>query len=201
MKIDQLLVLLVLTIALWGCSSTPAGPYGYTASYFEARSLCDDAGPADNQQIERFMQFYNQLSNAPVKQHIADIYAPDIYFNDTLVTLTSRDSLASHLQATADNLERMSVTLLDVLQPMTSKGHEAAPQSQAIYLLWEMEAQFSLLGKKRLSHTLGISQLCFNDQGLVIFHQDFWDSSQGLDQHLPLLGPPTRWLRQHSTPH
>ena len=65
------------------------------------------------------------------------------------------------------------------------------------FLLWFMETRFSILGSERDVRTIGVSHLRFDDQGKVIFHQDFWDSSQGLDQQLPILGGFSRWLREH----
>ena len=100
--------------------------------------------------------------------------------------MTERDQLAEHLQATAEGLNSMSLTVNHIIK-----------DGSDVYLRWVMEARFSLLGSERLSRTIGISQLRFNAQGQVVFQQDFWDSSQGVDQHLPVIGPMTRWLREH----
>ncbi|MCK0153021.1 nuclear transport factor 2 family protein [Alcanivorax sp. S6407] len=194
----RLITLLAATGALWGCSSAPAGPYGYTSSYLNERSRCEDHQAPTAARVDRFIAFYDQLESGQPVDGIETIYAEEVYFNDTLITLRGRDALQAHLQKTANNLDSLSVTLLDVLQPSHANDSTDRKQPGATYLVWEMEAQFRLLGKNRLSHTLGISQLCFNREGQVTFHQDFWDSSQGLDQHLPILGPPTRWLRKHS---
>lgn len=197
MKSLPTLAVIALTSGLWGCNSTPSGPYGYTQIYLDERGRCANSHPPDASQVERFIRFYDQLRSGQVTDQIADIYAQDVYFNDTLVTLRDRETLAEHLQKTAEGLDTMTVTLLDVLAPADMNPQVDTAQPDATYLLWEMRAQFSLLGRDRLSYTLGISQLCFNQQGQVVFHQDFWDSSQGLDQHLPILGAPTRWLRKH----
>ena len=37
--------------------------------------------------------------------------------------------------------------------------------------------------------------LRFNDAGQVVLHQDFWDSSQGFFEHVPILGAMIRWVR------
>lgn len=201
MKTERVTTFLLLAATLMGCSSKPAGPYGYTAAYLDERSRCEAASIPDSNQINRFIRFYDQLKNEPIEAQINQVYADDIYFNDTLITLHGRDALTSHLLGTAERLDTMSVTLLDVLQSSPLGTTAEGRQPNATFLVWEMEVTFRLMGKDRLSHTLGISQLCFNDEGQVTFHQDFWDSSQGLDQHLPLLGPPTRWLRTHSDTH
>ena len=42
--------------------------------------------------------------------------------------------------------------------------------------------------------TEGLSQLRFDDQGRIVLHQDFWNPSAGIYQHLPLLGPAIRFV-------
>jgi hypothetical protein len=37
--------------------------------------------------------------------------------------------------------------------------------------------------------------LRFDKQGRVVLHQDFWDSSAGFYEHLPVLGGVMRWIK------
>lgn len=171
---------------LMGCSSKPLGPYGYTDHYLERSNTTQDAVLPDDQTLSRFIDFYNPLDKNRIIRDMDQIYAADLYFNDTLVTLRDRKDLQEHLVATGERLSHMSLQPVNVIR-----------DDDQVYLVWVMEARFSLLGRERLSRTIGISQLRFNRKGQVFFHQDFWDSSQGLDQHLPILGPMTRWLRDH----
>lgn len=177
---------LLLALLLAACSSAPKGPYGYTDQYQQALATADSGHTPDTAVIDRFIAFYNPLDATTIAEQIDSIYADPVYFNDTLVTLTTRDELAAHLQATAESLNSMSLTVNGIMEDGSN-----------VYLRWVMEARFNLLGTERLSRTIGISQLRFNTQGKVIFQQDFWDSSQGVDQHLPIIGPMTRWLRKH----
>ncbi len=178
---------LFVPLLLIGCSSTPLGPYGYTDHYLERSSnASQDAVLPDDETLSRFINFYNPLDQDHIAKGMDQIYAEELYFNDTLVTLLERNALQEHLLATAERLSHMSLQPVNVIR-----------DDNQIYLVWVMEARFSLLGRERLSRTIGISQLRFNRDGKVFFHQDFWDSSQGLDQHLPVLGPMTRWLRNH----
>ena len=179
---------LFVPLLLIGCSSAPLGPYGYTDHYLERSSnnASQDAVLPDDEILSRFINFYNPLDQDHIANDMDQIYAEDLYFNDTLVTLLERNALQEHLLATAERLSHMSLQPVNVIR-----------DDNQIYLVWVMEARFSLLGRERLSRTIGISQLRFNSNGKVFFHQDFWDSSQGLDQHLPVLGPMTRWLRNH----
>ena len=187
MKSLLLTMVLLVPVLLTGCSSTPLGPYGYTDQYLERLEADGQVAVLpDDDTLSRFIDFYNPLDHQRIAEGIDQIYASDVYFNDTLVIVRDRETLQKHLLATAERLSYMSLEPLNVVR-----------DGQQVYLVWVMEAHFSLLGRERLSRTIGISQLRFNRDGQVFFHQDFWDSSQGLDQHLPVLGPMTRWLRDH----
>lgn len=180
------LLLILAVLALSACQSKPAGPYGYTDSYLNALKTHSDTAQASAVDLDRFLALFSPLNAAYIEENGADVYAETLYFNDTLATLYKRDEVLKHLSDTSERLDSMQLTPLSVVR-----------NDGDVYIRWLMEARFSLLGKARLSRTIGISQLRFNQQGQVVFQQDFWDSSQGLDQHLPVLGPMTRWLREH----
>lgn len=186
MKKIRLTCILFVPLLLMGCSTAPLGPYGYTDQYLEQSDIDREAVLPDEDTLSRFIDFYSPLDQNQITDSMDKIYADDLYFNDTLVTLRDRHALQEHLLATVERLNYMSLQPVNVIR-----------DDNQIYLVWVMEARFSVLGRERLSRTIGISQLRFNRNGQVFFHQDFWDSSQGLDQHLPLLGPMTRWLRDH----
>lgn len=178
--------LLILAVTLTGCASTGSGQ-GYTPAY--QRGLKEFAGTATVPQaaIDRFTALYSPLRADYIKAHIDQVYAKKLYFNDTLSTLHDRADLKKHLLETSQRLDYMN---LDVKQEWRD-GND-------VFVRWLMKARFTILGSQRQSDTIGITQLRFNKQGQVVFHQDFWDSSQGLDQHLPVVGAFARWLRHQN---
>ncbi len=184
-----IVTLIAASATLAGCHGSPKGPYGYTESYRTVEKSVPGVAGCHNDSVDRFLLLFSPLDAKYIDQNIDSVYADPLYFNDTLVTLKGRDALREHLIKTAERLDQMS---LEVLQLICSEN------SSDVFVLWQMDAQFPLFNKPRLSSTIGISQLRVDENGLIQFHQDFWDSSQGLDQHLPLLGPATRWLRHHS---
>ena len=40
-----------------------------------------------------------------------------------------------------------------------------------------------------------MTQLRFNSDGLVVLHQDYWDSAGGFYDHLPVVGGLLAWIR------
>ncbi|MCC4308007.1 nuclear transport factor 2 family protein [Alcanivorax marinus] len=185
--IRALLAPLALTLLLTGCASRAADQQqGYSHLYEQGLRTQQGASPVSDQALQRFIDLYSPIDADYIEAHLDDVYAPDLYFNDTLATIYDRETLKAHMLKTAERLDYMN---LDVQQTWRD--------GEDVFLRWIMETHFSIMGSEREARTIGISQLRFDDQGRVIFHQDFWDSSQGLDQHLPILGTVTRWLREH----
>jgi len=186
MRSHPLPLIALLLFAITGCASRADEHSGYSHLYEQA--VRDRAGAANvpDQAVERFVSLYSPLNGDYIKANLEQVYAERIYFNDTLSTLYEREKLKSHLLKTAERLDYMSLEI-------QNRWH----QGDNVFLQWIMQTRFSILGSERDVRTIGISQLRFNDQGKVIFHQDFWDSSQGLDQQLPIVGGFSRWLREH----
>ncbi|MFP1683487.1 nuclear transport factor 2 family protein [Alloalcanivorax sp. C16-1] len=185
--IRALLVPVALTLLLTGCASRAADQQqGYSHLYEQGLRSQQGVSQVSDQALQRFIDLYSPIDVDYIEAHLDEVYAPELYFNDTLATIYDRDTLKAHMLKTAERLDYMN---LDVQQTWRD--------GQDVFLRWIMETHFSIMGSEREARTIGISQLRFDDQGRVIFHQDFWDSSQGLDQHLPILGTVTRWLREH----
>ncbi|MBL7251288.1 nuclear transport factor 2 family protein [Alloalcanivorax sp. C16-2] len=186
MKPTSLLTLIIVLFAVTGCASQAADNEGYSRLYEQGLRERQGVAPVSEAAVRRFVALYSPIDADYIETHLDQVYAPDLYFNDTLATIYDRAALKEHMLKTAKRLDYMS---LDVQQQWRD--------GQDVFLRWIMETHFTIMGSQRQSRTIGISQLRFDDQGRVIFHQDFWDSSQGLDQHLPILGTVTRWLREH----
>jgi len=186
MKSNPLPLIALLLFAVTGCASHADGPSGYSHLYEQAVRERSGSPQVSDRAVERFVALYSPIDADHIEAHIDEVYAEDLYFNDTLSTVYRRDELKAHMLKTAERLDYMSLEI-------QNRWH----QGENVFLQWIMDTRFSILGSQRDVRTIGISQLRFDDQGKVIFHQDFWDSSQGLDQQLPIVGGFSRWLREH----
>lgn len=186
MKSIRLPLIVPLLFATVGCANLGDGPSGYAHLYEQAVIKPSGSPRVSDQAVARFIALYSPIDAEHIQTHLEEVYARDLYFNDTLVTIYQRDRLEAHLLKTAERLDYMSLDIQSRWQ-----------DGENVFLLWFMETRFSILGSERDVRTIGISQLRFNEQGKVVFHQDFWDSSQGLDQQLPIIGGISRWLREH----
>ena len=134
--------------------------------------------------LESFRESYSDLTQADLGKRIENLYAERLYFNDTVHTFHTRDELRDYLVRTGEGLEESSVEIRQVVQ-----------DEEDVFVRWTMEFRTRVAGKKIHSHSIGITQLRFDEQGRIVFHQDFWDSGSALYAHLPFVGFAVRSAR------
>jgi hypothetical protein len=134
--------------------------------------------------LERFRQSYADLTSEQVGQRMAELYADEIFFNDTLHTFGTRDELVDYMSRTGASLSESKIEVRQVM----SDGAD-------VFVRWTMTFHTSALGRDIHSQSIGMTHLRFNADGEVLVHQDFWDSGHALYAHLPLVGFAVRRAR------
>lgn len=134
--------------------------------------------PEESAAIENFRHFFSSFAPDRIDQLLEKTYAPDVYFNDTLKTLRGLHDLAHYLKESAEAVQECRVEVLDVVR--TDQGDH--------YFRWKMMIRFKRFKKNRDTWTVGMSHLRFNSQGLVVYHQDYWNATDGIFRHIPVLG-------------
>lgn len=141
---------------------------------------------AEGEALARFGRFFSDFSPDKVDRLVDLTYAPDAWFNDTLKTIRGRDALRTYLRHSAEAVESCRVQILDTLD--NGRGD--------YYLRWTMVIRFRRFKRGQDTQTIGMSHLRFNPDGLVLLHQDYWDSTAGLFEHVPLLGAGIRAIKR-----
>jgi steroid Delta-isomerase len=80
-----------------------------------------------------------------------------------------------------------------LLNPTFEIQQELIGQQQ-IAFLWDFKFSMRRWNKSPIQFT-GVSWLYFDSNFLVEKHHDFWDPSEGIYEHLPLIGPIMRGLK------
>jgi SnoaL-like domain len=169
------------------CVATPAAP---VASFQSAMSSTDEImGPprgsaAEREAISRFENFLGHLDEKTAREDATKVYAPDAYLNDTLKTIHGSTGIRDYFIKTVQGLDGMTVTFDD----MAVSGHN-------YYFRWTMDTRMKHLAKGQTVRTIGVTLVRFDPQGRVLIHQDFWDSAQGVWDHVPVLGSVIRWIQ------
>jgi limonene-1,2-epoxide hydrolase len=170
-------------VCLTGCATKPtADPVasylladGATRGVILGRSEEADA-------IRRFRAFYSSLTGESVRTETARLYAPDVFFNDTLKTLHGNRAVEEYFLRTVAHTEFVRTRVTDV-----------ARSGSNYYVHWVMDVRFR--GSSRTIRTIGMTHLKFNREGRIVLHQDYWDSTAGVFEYVPILGPVIRWIK------
>jgi hypothetical protein len=128
--------------------------------------------------IENFKEFFSSFAADRIDKLLSKTYASDIYFNDTLKTIRGIKDLAHYLKDSADAVQDCRVEVLEVTRTVNNDH----------YFRWKMMIRFKRFKKGQDTWTVGMSHLRFNAEGLVVYHQDYWNATDGIFRHIPVLG-------------
>ena len=163
----------IIILTLTACSDSNHA--AYPARYVAALQTHQGAAPPTDG-ADRFAAFFAALHSDTWERAAHDLYAESLYFNDTLFTTDNRPALIEHLARIRDT-SAVKVTIDDVVI-----------SERDIYLRWRMLARIDLPLRPATTETIGVTLLRFGETGQIVFHQDFWDSTEGFYRHLPLVG-------------
>lgn len=140
----------------------------------------------EQEALDRFTQFLEGIgSSAFIEREIANVYSQDAYLNDTLKTLVNRSEIKAHFIKTSKAMTDYSVSIDDV-----------AKSDEGYYIRWTMKYKSPKLAKGEEIESIGITHVIFDASGKALLHQDFWDSSNGFFEHVPVLGGGIRIVKK-----
>ena len=139
---------------------------------------------AEQAAITRFENFLANLDEKTARDETTKVYAPDAYLNDTLKTLHGSAAIREYFIKTAQGLDSMKVSFDD--QAVSGRNY---------YFRWTMDTRMKHLAPGKNVRTIGVTMVRFDPQGRVLLHQDFWDSAQGVWDHVPVLGSVIKWIQ------
>ncbi len=170
------------------CASSPAGDPLARAR----RALADtestavrtegEAGETVRAAVERFQALFADFSPATIRERARSVYAEGAYFNDGFAELEGIDAIAAYLVRSAETAGEVVIEV-----------HDVAYSGAEIYLRWDMRFTNEKGSKEVVAP--GVSHLRVDDNGLVVFHRDYWDSSGALAELVPLLPSILRSIR------
>jgi hypothetical protein len=146
-------------------------------AYHEALNHHPGHTVAIDQGVATFRRTFADLTREDLAQRIADLYAEEFYFNDTVHIARERSELVDYMARTGGSLEQNRVDV-----------HQVIRDGADVYVRWEMTFVTRAAGKRVESHSIGMTHLRFDESGRIILHQDFWDSGSALYAHLPVVG-------------
>lgn len=135
-------------------------------------------------ELARLVRFYEGIERASLRAQLEQMYAPDAFFKDPFNEVRGVEPIVRIFEHMFEQVDapRFVVTST-VLQ-----GDDA-------FLTWEF-----LFRMKRFSKApqciRGATRICFDANGAVKTHRDYWDAAEELYEKLPVIGSVMRWLKQ-----
>jgi limonene-1,2-epoxide hydrolase len=130
-----------------------------------------------------FLQFYNSLSHDGLNR-LADIYTDDVNFIDPVHQIHGRHNLTAYFshayqRLTYCNFEPVSQTDGDNLS----------------FISWIMTLSHPAIGKGKAIEVHGCTELRWREQH-IYYHRDYYDLTELVYRHLPVLGWATTQVKQ-----
>jgi len=182
-------IILCGVLLLAGCRAPHPDTEGFMSMYDDALARTEDAGKEgleagseiEEQAIDRFIDFYREYSTEIIRKGVRGVYAETAFFGDPFKSVEGIDAIEEYFLKMADPVESCTfeVTATDRC------GGE-------YYFRWIMRLKSKAAGRE--IKALGVSHVRFDREGMVIFQQDYWDSSTLFDS-LPVVGRMTRWVK------
>ncbi|SNY50729.1 SnoaL-like domain-containing protein [Arsukibacterium tuosuense] len=130
--------------------------------------------------LARFLQFYNALSHDGLDR-LADIYTEDVTFVDPVHQITGRPNLTAYFSHAYQRLTYCK------FEPVSQTDAE-----QLSFISWIMTLSHPAIGKGKSIEVHGCTELRWRGQR-IYYHRDFYDLTELVYQHLPILG----WATTH----
>lgn len=179
------LVLVGALLLLSGCAVQPHGKdLEPVTEYLDELRRLESAGrpfasgsEQERVAVDRFEKLLGDFKAPGFRERVREVYAEELFFNDTLTTIRNRSDLEEYLAHSADALESGTVDFLGLTN-----------DDGSYFFRWRMNLRFKRLAGGQETVSVGMSHVRFNSEGEVVLHQDFWDSASGLFEHMPVVG-------------
>ncbi|MCC5848121.1 MAG: nuclear transport factor 2 family protein [Verrucomicrobia bacterium] len=140
-------------------------------------------GTREAEWIQKVQDAFSPFSVENVSTAFPEAYAEEFYFRDAFHVFTELEPMLAYMVKTAE------------ASPGVTFEYEApARRGPDFYLPWVMV--LPLRGSEKEQRSIGMSHLRFNEEGKVIFHQDYWDSSDVLVERVPVANGLIEWVRR-----
>lgn len=150
------------------------------AAPFEPGSAAEAAA------LGRFTAFLQGIGDVEsVLENTSKVYSADAFLDDTLVSHQGAAEIEAYFVQTSKLMTSYKLTVDDT-----------ARSGNDYYIRWTMVFAAPALAGGDAVHSVGVSQVRFDPDGKVAFHQDFWDSGKNFFAHLPGAGGLIGYIRK-----
>lgn len=133
--------------------------------------------------IERFKSFYAVFSADIIKKNVRNVYAENAYFRDGYREVQGRDDIEAYFLKSTETVYECTFDIQDV-----------SIHNGNYYFRWIMHLTTKRWKDEPIT-AVGMSHVRYDRNGMVTFHQDYWDTSV-IYEKVPIMGSVIRWIKQ-----
>jgi hypothetical protein len=133
--------------------------------------------------LDRFMELYRTLS-ADNLHELEEIYADDIRFVDPAHEIKGLEELQRYFNNLYQNLASISFDYHQV--------HESETEAS---ISWSMTFTHPRISRGKEITLQGATFLEFDHDNKISYHRDYFDLGAMLYEHLPIVGPVTKFIK------
>lgn len=134
--------------------------------------------------LQQFVDFYNGLS-ANNLADLSRLYHQDVVFVDPVHQLKGLQALGRYFEHAYQRLNSCHFTPV-----------QQAATEQHGFVSWRMRLSHPAINKGALVEVEGCSELRWHQDGRIIYHRDYYDLTDMVYRHIPLLGWLTAKVKQ-----
>ena len=176
-------IILVAISSLVGCVSTTPTIDEYKKELSWASSQVETPTTPDAKQaaIGRFRDFYTDFSVDRINSKVESLYRTDAYFRDGIRSVKGMEALREYFMSSVEGVASCRFDIKDVIE-----------KDGNTYFRWLMKLKLDD-DDDELTY-VGMSHVIFDTDGMIIFHQDYWDFSE-LMQEFPVIGRVVSYIK------
>jgi len=133
--------------------------------------------------IDRFKSFYAVFSADIIKNNVRNVYAETAYFRDGYREVQGRDAIEAYFLKSSETVHECTFDIQDV-----------SVHNGNYYFRWIMHLTTKRWKDEPIT-AVGMSHVRYDRNGMVTFHQDYWDTSI-IYEKVPIMGSVIRWIKQ-----
>ncbi|MCH8538822.1 MAG: nuclear transport factor 2 family protein [Alkalimonas sp.] len=134
--------------------------------------------------LQQFLQFYNGLSSNNLAS-LHQLYHPEVVFIDPVHTVKGSDALQQYF---THAYARLSHCHFD--------AKTQCQQGDSGFISWQMQFAHQAIGRGKLITLDGCTELGWHADGRIVFHRDYYDLTDLIYRHLPILGWATAQVKR-----
>lgn len=115
--------------------------------------------------VDLFESVFSRYQQKEIASAIPQLYSDDAFLNDRIHSVSGSAAIGMYFDGTFEKMHKCEFII-----------HDKYFSSQDVFIRWTMRIQLSEGAK--FMEFLGMSQLRFNAEGKIAYHQDFWDFSE-----------------------